>query len=276
MNAGWEKRSGDISDEAKASLATDLVTAFAIIKDTKIEAVIGDTEKGGQAARGGVLAQRPLDARTSFSISKPLSRVNAILFEVLPEEVALPATTQIGDRHCDEASRKILPSWPQAPTGAARSCCAIPSMPRRTAPRSKCQRRWASQSGSTVSMVIDRRQLLAGLLAGLCSGQAVRGRRRCNQRLFISCRMDAAGTASVACFDAEGTEVFATSLPARGHDVTSRPGAEEAVVFARRPGNWFVVVASRPMAASNPSFTRLRGGTSMDTACSRPMAGCCM
>ncbi|WP_373505631.1 DUF1513 domain-containing protein [Aestuariivirga sp.] len=92
-------------------------------------------------------------------------------------------------------------------------------------------------------MVIDRRQLLAGLLAGLCSGQGARA-EALKQRLFISCRMDAAGAASVACFDAAGAEVFATSLPARGHDVTLRPFSAEAAVFARRPGNWFVVVST--------------------------------
>lgn len=100
-------------------------------------------------------------------------------------------------------------------------------------------------------MVIDRRQLLTGLLAGLASGKSAWA-QPLKQRLFISCRMDAADTASVACFDADGTEVFATSLPARGHDATLRPHAAEAVVFARRPGNWFVVMstADGPVASA--------------------------
>jgi hypothetical protein len=90
-------------------------------------------------------------------------------------------------------------------------------------------------------MAIDRRQILTLLLAGLAGTATARG-ESLRQRLFVSCRMDAAGTASVACFDAEGQEVFATSLPARGHDATIGPDGGALIVFARRPGNWFVVL----------------------------------
>lgn len=68
---------------------------------------------------------------------------------------------------------------------------------------------------------------------------------RASGSLFVSCRLDAADNASVACFDGDGREVFAASLPARGHDVTPRPGCDEIAVFARRPGNWFAVVSRR-------------------------------
>lgn len=92
-------------------------------------------------------------------------------------------------------------------------------------------------------MAIDRRQLLTGLVAALAP---VRGADAAPmaQRLFLSCRMDAENNASVACFDAEGNEVFSAALPARGHDVTVRPRARENVVFARRPGNWCAVVSN--------------------------------
>ena len=83
--------------------------------------------------------------------------------------------------------------------------------------------------------------MLAGLLAALSTGSAARAGAM-PDRLFISCRMDQAANASVACFDAEGREVFATMLPARGHDVALRPASGDAVVFARRPGNWFAVL----------------------------------
>ena len=93
-------------------------------------------------------------------------------------------------------------------------------------------------------MVIDRRQILAGLLAGLSVGASARAEVM-RQRLYVSCRMDAADNASIACLDAGGHEVFATSLPARGHDATARPHSPDFVVFARRPGNWFAVIDGR-------------------------------
>lgn len=91
-------------------------------------------------------------------------------------------------------------------------------------------------------MLIDRRQLLGGLLTAFMAGDA--GAAVPQGRLFVSCRRDAGDNASVACFDRGGREVFAASLPARGHDVTVRPQAAEIVAFARRPGNWFAVVGS--------------------------------
>ncbi len=90
-------------------------------------------------------------------------------------------------------------------------------------------------------MVIDRRKLLGGLIAALAASRGAEA-GALPHRLFVSCRMDADGNASVACMDWEGRDVFAAALPARGHDVTLRPGSREFVVFARRPGNWFAVV----------------------------------
>jgi hypothetical protein len=93
-------------------------------------------------------------------------------------------------------------------------------------------------------MVIDRRQLLGGLIAALTAPLGTEA-QTLPRRLFVSCRMDAENNASVACFDAEGAEIFSAALPARGHDVTVRPGTQDVVVFARRPGNWFAVVNGR-------------------------------
>jgi hypothetical protein len=93
-------------------------------------------------------------------------------------------------------------------------------------------------------MVIDRRQLLGGLIAALTASRGARA-QPLPRRLFVSCRMDAESNASIACFDAEGVEMFSAALPARGHDVTVRPGSVDVAVFARRPGNWFVVVNGR-------------------------------
>jgi hypothetical protein len=90
-------------------------------------------------------------------------------------------------------------------------------------------------------MAIDRRSLLAGIASAvlLRAGAASGGQ---SPALFIACRADAAGGASVAMFSADGAELFATELPARGHDIAVRPGARDAVVFSRRPGNWFTVI----------------------------------
>jgi hypothetical protein len=93
-------------------------------------------------------------------------------------------------------------------------------------------------------MVIDRRQLLGGLIAALAASRGADA-QSLPRRLFVSCRMDAANNASVACFDAEGAEIFSAALPARGHDVTVRPGTHDVAVFARRPGNWFAVVSGQ-------------------------------
>ena len=92
-------------------------------------------------------------------------------------------------------------------------------------------------------MAIDRRQILTLMLAGLAGSATARG-EALRQRLFVACRMDAAQTASVACFDSQGREVFATALPARGHDVAVNARRREVAVFARRPGNWFTVIDS--------------------------------
>jgi uncharacterized protein len=91
-------------------------------------------------------------------------------------------------------------------------------------------------------MVIDRRQILQGLAAVVAAG-LVPSRARANApALYISCRMDAEGKASAAMFSSDGAELFWTVLPSRGHDATARPASAEVVVFARRPGNWFIIV----------------------------------
>lgn len=91
-------------------------------------------------------------------------------------------------------------------------------------------------------MVIDRRQILQGLAAAVAAGLVPRQAKAKAPALYISCRMDAGGKASAAMFSTAGEELFSTVLPSRGHDATARPASAEIVVFARRPGNWFVVI----------------------------------
>ncbi len=93
-------------------------------------------------------------------------------------------------------------------------------------------------------MGIDRRQLLAALAAAIsCSAASAKGwAAGMPKSIYVSCRNSLDGQSSAAVFSAEGEELFATNLPARGHDVVKRPLAREIVVFARRPGNWAVVL----------------------------------
>ena len=79
---------------------------------------------------------------------------------------------------------------------------------------------------------------MAVVAAGLVPGRA----KAKTPALYISCRMDAGGQASAAMFSGDGEELFSTILPSRGHDATARPASSEVVVFARRPGNWFIVI----------------------------------
>lgn len=88
-------------------------------------------------------------------------------------------------------------------------------------------------------MPIVRRSFLAALGTALLSS---RGRAGTAEALYVSACTSAPDGTAIAAFDAEGGLVFATRLPARGHDIAARPGSTELVVFARRPGNWAAVV----------------------------------
>ncbi len=50
----------------------------------------------------------------------------------------------------------------------------------------------------------------------------------------------AAPAYGVAALDEAGTLRFATAMPGRAHGIVPHPARAEAVVFARRPGRWFV------------------------------------
>jgi hypothetical protein len=90
------------------------------------------------------------------------------------------------------------------------------------------------------AMAIDRRELLGGAGALLLCGSA-NARARGTGR-FAATYADASGGHGVAILDSETSVIRSEPLPARGHDVTVRQGAGEAVVFARRPGRFAVVL----------------------------------
>lgn len=101
---------------------------------------------------------------------------------------------------------------------------------------------------------IDRRQLLrkgAGLLAGLllpahALEASDRAKAGLGRSLFASACRDAGGRLLAIVFEAETCEpVQSVALPERGHGIAVRPlaaGRRELVTFARRPGNFAVVL----------------------------------
>jgi len=93
-------------------------------------------------------------------------------------------------------------------------------------------------------MAIDRRQFL--IRTGAALGAALAPRRvradslSAASPVYVGACADAAGGYWVAGFDEAGALRFATELPDRGHDILVHPEGDELLVFARRPGLWFV------------------------------------
>jgi hypothetical protein len=88
-------------------------------------------------------------------------------------------------------------------------------------------------------MAIDRRSFLAALTAALGLPSAATGRESTVR--FLSAQATIDGDFAVAALDAAGDMLFQLPLPDRAHAVALRPGSDEAVVFARRPGSFAVV-----------------------------------
>jgi hypothetical protein len=93
-------------------------------------------------------------------------------------------------------------------------------------------------------MAIDRRQFLQGFCGAMAFAAWPARAATPSTARYIGCRLKGEESGSAASFDLSGRELFAVDLPARGHDITQRPSAREAAIFARRPGAWFVVIDS--------------------------------
>jgi predicted lipoprotein len=92
MKEGWNAKAAFITEADKAALATDIVTTYTVIKDVKIEAVIGKDEKHAKP-RAAEFWRSVRSLRNIVVNLEALNRINAIFFEALSEDVSLPATT---------------------------------------------------------------------------------------------------------------------------------------------------------------------------------------
>ncbi|MEM9441998.1 MAG: DUF1513 domain-containing protein [Pseudomonadota bacterium] len=91
---------------------------------------------------------------------------------------------------------------------------------------------------------INRRAMLVGVAGGLLgfAGIQAAGLRGDAGPLFVGCRADSEGKHYVSGFKQRGDNQFSLPLPDRGHAMAFHPKRQEMVVFARRPGNFAVVI----------------------------------
>lgn len=90
-------------------------------------------------------------------------------------------------------------------------------------------------------MVTDRRQFLAGLAVALAAPGLATAAAGPRAAAFLGCRRRNGGFEMAVC-DAEGADIAAAPLPARGHGGTVSPDGRRLVVFARRPDRFAVVL----------------------------------
>ena len=92
-------------------------------------------------------------------------------------------------------------------------------------------------------MAINRRWVLAALAGGL-TGQLLPQPLRAVPAgpVYLSARVGKDGTFTISGFGLSGEAVFDLELPGRGHSFAVSPDGHVAVHFARRPGNFAVVI----------------------------------
>ena len=106
--------------------------------------------------------------------------------------------------------------------------------------------RWTA----TDALVLNRRRFLAGLglttaaaLMTLPADAAVKLLGAdLDEPLFASARRNADGSHAVAILTADGRDVMEVPLPARGHGVALSPDGRRLAAFARRPGQFIMVI----------------------------------
>lgn len=85
-----------------------------------------------------------------------------------------------------------------------------------------------------------RRAILAGLLAA--SAASVPGWAAAGSPAYLACARDPDGAFALYGLGPDGAERFRVPLPERGHAGAAHPSRSEAVVFARRPGAYALVI----------------------------------
>lgn len=63
--------------------------------------------------------------------------------------------------------------------------------------------------------------------------------------LYVAARKERDGSYAAAIFDLKRGELSRVTLPRRGHGAARRPGSEDCVIFARRPGTFAVCLDAR-------------------------------
>ena len=87
---------------------------------------------------------------------------------------------------------------------------------------------------------IGRRRFLAALATA--GAAPMLGARTFTARRYVGCRVDHEGRYLASVFDESSTIHLDVSLPGRGHGFAVQPSTGHAVVFARRPGEWALVL----------------------------------
>lgn len=91
-------------------------------------------------------------------------------------------------------------------------------------------------------MAIDRRQFIQAFAALGVMPVATLARAAEGQPAFIAARAEGASRFSVAVLDHAGELLFSEELDGRAHDIAISPDTATAVVFARRPGFFALVI----------------------------------
>ena len=87
---------------------------------------------------------------------------------------------------------------------------------------------------------IGRRRFLAALATA--GAAPMLGARTFTARRYIGCRIDHERRYLASVFDESGVILHDVSLPGRGHGFAVHPSTGHVVVFARRPGEWALVL----------------------------------
>lgn len=110
--------------------------------------------------------------------------------------------------------------------------------------------------------VIDRRSLLLGMAAASAWPVAAFAGRQ-QQAAFVTCCQRPDGRYAAAVLDAGGQLLYTEDLQGRGHDAALSPDKSRAIVFARRPGRFALVLdlqnRRKPIAFSPPEDRHFYG-----------------